>query len=122
MKNEIMYSQDHIWVMMEDSVAVLGLSAYAQQKLGGLVFLNLPNVGEVFNEGDVFGDVESIKTVSDLVFPFQGEIIEINESILDNPENISEKLEDSWLVKANVRKFADNLMDGTSYKEYTEQL
>ena len=122
MKNEIMYSQDHIWVMMKDSVAVLGLSAYAQQKLGGLVFLNLPNVGEVFNEGDVFGDVESIKTVSDLVFPFQGEIIEINESILDNPENISEKLEDSWLVKANVRKFADNLMDGTSYKEYTEQL
>lgn len=122
MKSELMYSRNHIWIKFENDIAIIGLSRYAQQKLGGLVFLNLPIEGDTFCEGDVFGDVESIKTVSDLIFPLQGKIIEVNEDLSDNLEKISEDIDGSWLVKVKVEKNSCNLMDKTAYEEYIKNL
>lgn len=122
MKSRFMYSKNHLWVKFEDDIVIIGLSKYAQQKLGGIVFLNLPTKGDTFYEGDVFGDVESIKTVSDLIFPLQGEIIEVNEELSDNPENISEDIDGSWLVKVKVDKNSCNLMDELAYEEYIKKL
>lgn len=122
MKSRFMYSKNHLWVKFEDDIVIIGLSRYAQQKLGGLVFLNLPNKGDTFYEGDVFGDVESIKTVSELICPLQGEIIEVNEDLSDNPENISEGIDGSWLVKVKVKENSCNLMDEAAYEEYIKKL
>lgn len=87
MSKEKLYSEDHIWVLYEDNIAVIGLSDYAQKQLGTLAFINLLEVGEKYQIGDVFGDVESIKTVSDLICPVDGEVVEVNESLIDNPSS-----------------------------------
>lgn len=121
MSKEKLYSEDHIWVLYEDNIAVIGLSDYAQKQLGTLAFINLPEVGEKYQAGDVFGDVESIKTVSDLICPVDGEVVEVNESLIDNPENIDDT-ETSWLIKVCINSRPENLMNEVTYREKVVQL
>ena len=84
------YSKNHLWLKTDRNTAEIGLTDYAAEKLRNIVFVNLPDVGEHLSEGEKFGDVESVKTVSDLISPVDGEVTEVNETLLDEPEVISE--------------------------------
>ena len=89
-KPELQYSKDHEWVKEEDGLFVIGISDFAQDALGDLVFVNLPEVGDAVTAGEAFGDVESVKAVSDLLSPVSGTVAEINEELLDAPEKLNE--------------------------------
>ena len=93
------YSKSHEWVKMEEGIAVIGLTDYAQSELGDLVFVNLPEVDDTVTAGEALGDVESVKAVSDIFCPVSGTVCEINEELLDHPELINEAPYDAWLIK-----------------------
>ena len=114
------YSKEHEWVSVEDDVAVLGITDYAQGELGDVVFIELPSVGEHFESGDAFGTIEAVKAVSDLYSPLNGEIIEINENLEDAPETINnDPYNDGWMVKLKLDDISqiDSLLDANAYKE-----
>jgi glycine cleavage system H protein len=97
------YSSTHEWVNAEGGIATLGITDYAQSELGEIVFVELPHVGSKFDKGDVFGTVESYKTVSDLVSPVSGEVVEINSALADSPQFINESpYEQGWTVKMKM--------------------
>ena len=97
--NELKYSKSHEWIRYEDGVAVVGISDFAQDALGDVVFVNLPEVGDSVTAGEAFGDVESVKAVSDLVSPVSGVVCAINEDLVDAPENLNEDCYASWIIK-----------------------
>ncbi|MEG0720646.1 MAG: glycine cleavage system protein GcvH, partial [Lachnospiraceae bacterium] len=100
----LVYTKSHEWVKeLEDNTVVIGLTDFAQSELGELVFVNLPEVGDETTAEESFADVESVKAVSDVFCPVSGEVIEVNEELLDAPELINEHPYDAWLVKiANI--------------------
>ena len=115
------YTKDHEWVKVEGSTAILGITDYAQQELGDVVFVELPKVGAQIKTGQSFGTVESVKAVSEIYAPLSGEITEINSELLDSPEKINQDPHGSaWLVKVRIAgpKEADGLMDATAYQGY----
>ena len=116
------YSKNHIWVKETDGKLSLGISAFAQQKLGSVMFLNLPDIGDILEAGRKFGDIESIKTVSDLISPIDGEVAEVNEVLLDDPDAINEDAEVSWFIKAYNTEFPDDLLTEEQYSEYCKTL
>lgn len=122
MNKEIMYSKNHLWVLIENGIATIGLSEYARRQLGTIAFLNLPEIDEVYGQNDIFGDVESIKTVSDLISPVNGKVVEINSDMADMPENINDDITESWLVKFQLSDDLYELMDAVAYQNYVEQL
>ncbi len=116
----LMYTSEHEWVKIENDIATVGITDFAQGELGDIIFLEFPEVDEEFNEGDIFGTIEAVKTVSDLFMPISGKIVEVNESLNDDPENVnSNPYESGWMVKielsANAR--TDSLLDSKSYLE-----
>lgn len=114
------YSDKHIRIFLKDECAVLGLSPYALNELKTIVFVNLPEIGEKIEVGEVFGDVESVKTVSDLISPINGVIVEVNEQLYDEPETL--KVE-NWLVKvSDFRLDMNKLMDEEHYGKYVKTL
>lgn len=116
----VFYSDKHIRILLDGERAVLGLSWYAIKELKTIVFVNLPDAGEKIEAGKAFGDVESIKTVSDLIAPVSGVIAEANEQLYDEPETLTEE---NWLVKVfNFRLDLDGLMDEEHYGKYVETL
>lgn len=119
---ECQYSKTHEWVkkVAEDEVLV-GLSDYAQDSLGDLVFISLPEVGENVVAGENMGDAESVKAVSDLFSPISGEVMEVNEAVLDAPQMINEDAMGAWLIKV---KISDNpaLMSEEEYVSYVASL
>lgn len=117
---ELKYSKTHEWLKMEDGVAVIGLTDFAQDELGDIVFINLPEEGDEFGVDDVFADVESVKAVSDINSPAGGSITEINEELLDAPEKINEAPYEAWLVKMEVSEEADDLMSAEEYEAFIE--
>ena len=121
-RKQLKYSKEHLWVSRNEDAALIGLSDYALRQLGTVVFLNLPEAGERFAAGDVFGDIESVKSVSDLIFPADGEIVQGNEALLDSPERLYEDMEKSWLVKATIENYPEDLMDADEYEQYLEKL
>lgn len=116
------FSKNHLWVKSDGANAEIGLTDYAAEKLGNIVFVNLPDVGENLSAGERFGDVESVKTVSDLISPIDGEVIEANETLLDEPEAISENPSETWLIKARVDNIPDGLMSAEEYDSFKESL
>lgn len=120
--NKRFFSNKHIWVQMNGNMAVLGISDYAQEKLGSIMFLNLPDVGERLSPGQRFGDIESIKTVSDLISPIEGEVINVNEELIDETELINEKPYESWFVEVKMDMVPDDLMDEETYLKRKEDL
>lgn len=116
------YSKDHIWVCKQEDMAVIGLSRYALQQLGQVVFLNLPEVGEQFAQGEIFGDIESIKNVSDLIFPLNGKVMKVNEGLMDTPEILDDDVEKSWLLQVRAESYPENFMDEDAYQKYVGQL
>lgn len=118
---ELKYSKSHEWVKEVDGEFVVGLTDYAQDALGDLVFVNLPEEGDTVTVGESFSDVESVKAVSDVFSPVSGEVVAVNEELLDNPQAINESPYDAWLVKiANVTE-TEELLDAKSYEELCAQ-
>jgi len=116
---ELKYTEEHEWVMVEDELAVIGISDFAQDALGDVVFVELPEVGTVLEAGKAFGVVESVKAVSDIYAPISGTVEEINEDLLEAPEIINTSpYEDGWMIKIRMddASEADKLMDAEAYQ------
>lgn len=117
--NNLKYSNDHEWLKMDGDVAYVGITAFAANELGDIVFLDITTVGETLEAGEVFGTVEAVKTVSDLMLPVGGEILEFNEALNDNPGTInSDPYNEGWIIKIKVTNSAeaDNLLDAAGYQ------
>ena len=98
--DDVKYTEDHEWTKLENEDAVVGISDYAQDQLGDIVFVELPQVGDTFEKGAEFGTVESVKAVSELYLPLSGEIMAVNESLEDSPELVNnEPYAGGWMVK-----------------------
>jgi len=115
------YTSDHEWLNAEDkNCCIIGITDHAQDSLGDVTFVELPEVGKTFSKGDVFGVVESVKAASDLFMPVGGQIQEINENLTDSPENLNQNpYGDGWLVKVkpDSENDLDNLLNPEQYKQ-----
>jgi glycine cleavage system H protein len=121
---ELKYTDEHEWAKIEDELVVIGITDYAQDALGEIVYIELPSEGDEITKGDSFGGVESTKSVSDLYAPVSGEVVEVNESLLDSPETINEDpYGDGWLIKVRIHDSDefDELMDSEQYSEFIEK-
>jgi glycine cleavage system H protein len=115
------YTEHDEWVRLEGDVATIGITDYAQNELGEIVFVELPEVGAALAAGDALGVVESVKAVADVYAPLAGEVTEVNDALPDDPSQInSSAFEDCWLIKIKVSDTAplDGLMDAATYKNY----
>ncbi len=112
------YTKDHEWLRLEGEVAYIGITDYAQSELGEIIFVEVETVGETLQEGDVFGTVEAVKTVSEMFLPISGEILEYNEELTDKPELVNEDpYGKGWIVKVSVSEAAqaENLLSAEAY-------
>ena len=115
---ELKYTKSHEWLKMEDGIAVIGISDFAQDALGDVVFVNLPAVGDEVTAGESFGDVESVKAVSDLISPVSGVVCEINEDLEDSPENLNEDPYGAWIIKVENVTGTEELLDAADYEAH----
>ena len=118
---EMKYSKDHEWMKEEDGVVVIGISDFAQDALGDVVFVNLPAEGDGVTAGDAFGDVESVKAVSDLVSPVSGTVCAVNEELLDQPELLNKAPYDAWIIKVENITDTEELLDAAAYEAFCAQ-
>lgn len=118
---ELKYSNDHEWVKTEGDGVLIGISDFAQDALGDIVFVNLPEVGDEVTAGEVFGDLESVKAVSDMCSPVSGKVAAINEELIDAPEKLNGDPYGAWIIKVeNITEQCD-LMDADSYAEFCKE-
>lgn len=118
---ELMYSKSHEWIkFIDDTTALIGLTDYAQDALGDLVFVNLPEEGDEVTAGEAFGDVESVKAVSDVFSPVSGTVAEVNEELLDAPERMNEDPYGAWLIKVENITDKEELLTADEYIEFYE--
>jgi glycine cleavage system H protein len=118
---ELQYTRSHEWVRTEDDTATIGITDHAQDELGDIVFVELPETGATFDAGDSFGTVESVKAVSDLYTPVGGKVVEVNEALSDSPEKINEDpYGEGWIVKIQVSGEAD-LLSASDYEQFLEE-
>lgn len=114
------FSKSHEWVKEEDGLTWVGISDFAQNALGDVVFVNLPEVGDEITAGDPFGDVESVKAVSDLVSPVSGTVAEVNEDLLDSPELLNSAPYDTWIIKVENVTETEELLSAAAYDAFCE--
>jgi glycine cleavage system H protein len=118
---ELQYTKSHEWVRTEGDTATIGITDHAQDELGDVVFVELPEVGASFDAGDSFGTLESVKAVSDLYTPVGGEVVEVNEALNDSPEKINDDpYGDGWIVKLSVSDKGD-LLSASDYEHFLEE-
>lgn len=118
-----LFSKEHIWVMETGPHTVrIGISDYAQRQLNAIIFLNLPDIGEEVSAGERLGDVESLKTVSDLISPVSGTVVGVNLEVADAPEAVNTDPYGSWLAEIRADSIPDDLMDHTGYQRYLESI
>ena len=117
---DLKYSKSHEWIAEEDGLHVIGISDYAQHSLGDIVFINLPEVDDEVTIGDAFGDIESVKAVSDVLSPVTGIVAEINESLFDAPETINEDPYGSWLIKVKDVTETEELLTSDENDAFVE--
>lgn len=118
------YSKEHEWVLVEDDVAIIGITEFAQGELGDIVFVELPEVGEKISKDDPFSSLESVKAVSDIFAPISGAVVEINDDLKENPEAINEDpYGDGWMIKVEMTDMDElkDLMSPEDYAEFIEQ-
>lgn len=121
----VRYQESHEWARKDGDLVVIGVSDYAQDELGDVVFVEFPSVGAALKKGDAFGVVESVKAASDLYMPVTGTVAEINETLSDKPETINESpFGEGWIIKIKPDDASelDTLMDAAAYRSYTEGL
>lgn len=121
---DLLYSQDHEWVRVEGEEAVLGITDYAQDQLSDVVYVELPEIGDAFERGDIMAVVESVKAASDVYTPVTGEILEINETLEDSPEVVNQDpYGEAWFVRISLDDASelDELLDAKAYEAFIEE-
>jgi len=121
---DCLYTREHEWIRVEDDVGVIGITDYAQEALGDIVYVELPSVGDHFSQGEPFGNVESVKAVSELYMPVSGEIVEVNEDLAESPQLVNEDpYGDGWMVKIALSDPTEleTLMSASEYEEYVKE-
>ncbi len=118
---DLKYTKDHEWIRVSGDIAEIGITNFAQDQLGDVVFVELPDVGRKIKAGDTFGSIESVKAVSELFAPMSGEVIEVNPSLKDHPEVVNSKPHETWMVKVRVSdpNEAGSLLDSAQYEALT---
>jgi len=121
---DLLYSEEHEWVKKEDGKVRIGITDFAQDELGDIVFVELPEVGDDIESDEPFGSVESVKTVSELYAPLSGKVVEVNEELEDSPEFVNESpYEKAWMIvvePSNESEF-DDLLSAEGYQEFVEE-
>ena len=115
---ELKYTRSHEWMRMEDGVAVVGISDYAQDALGDVVFINLPQEGDETAAGESFGDVESVKAVSELICPVTGTVCAVNEDLMDAPELLNQDPYAAWIIKVDNITETEELLEADEYESF----
>jgi glycine cleavage system H protein len=112
------YTKDHEWIKIDGTVALIGITDFAQGELGDIVYLDINTVGEEIKEHEVFGTVEAVKTVSDLFMPVSGKVLEVNPLLESNPEKVnSDPYGDGWMIKVELKGNTSGLLSASQYKE-----
>lgn len=119
----ILCSKSHEYVLEKNGQYLIGLTDYAVEQLGDVVFVELPDVGSSFSKGEVFGTVESVKAASEIYMPIGGKVLEVNEALLDKPEMLNESpYEKAWLIKLEAEDFNADSGDLLEYEDYKEEI
>jgi len=118
---DMKYTKDHEWIRISGDIAEIGITNFAQDQLGDVVFVELPEPGRTIKAGESFGSIESVKAVSELFAPMSGEVLEVNPSLKDHPEVVNSHPHETWMVKVRVSdpKEAGSLLDSTQYDGFT---
>lgn len=121
--DDIRYADSHEWVKLEDGIATVGITDYAQHALGDIVYVDMPEVGDEVTKGEEFGAVESVKAASDLISPISGEVVEINEALEDEPGLVNQDAFANWIMKVKVSDAAEieDLLDAAAYAKICEE-
>lgn len=117
---ELKYTKDHEWLRVEGDTAVVGITEFAQDQLGDIVFIEIETEGETLDKEETFGTIEAVKTVSDLFMPVSGEVVEVNEALADSPELVNKSaFDEGWLIKIKLSDMShlDELMSAEAYTE-----
>lgn len=122
-KEGLYYSESHEYIRVEGNYGFIGISDYAQHALGNVVYVDMPDVDDDVEAGEEFGAVESVKAASDLISPVSGTVVEVNESLEDQPELINQDPWENWIIKVELsdKSELDNLMDAKSYEEFCKE-
>lgn len=118
---DLKYSNDHEWIRLNGEEALVGITDYAQNELGEIVFVDVATEGETIAQDEVFGSIEAVKTVSDLMMPVEGEVLEVNDKLEDQPELVnSDPYGEGWIVKIKIKQASqlDKLMNSAKYKDF----
>jgi len=115
------YTKDHEWLLVESGTGSVGITDFAQQQLGDVVYVEMPEVGATLTAGQAFGTIESVKAVSELFAPVSGEVVEVNSALKDHPESINSTPHDAWIIKVRLANAADAdaLLDAAAYETHT---
>ena len=119
----LLYSESHEWLKVEDGIAVIGITDYAQHAMGDLSYVDMPEVDDEVEKGEEFGAVESVKAASDLISPVSGVVVEVNEALNDSPELVNSDPYENWIIKVQLSDASEteNLMDAAAYKEFIKE-
>ena len=114
---DLKYTKEHEWIRIDGDTGAVGITDFAQQQLGDVVYVELPDVGAIIAAGDVFGTIESVKAVSELFAPVSGQVVAVNTDLKSSPELVNNKPHDTWMIKVHFTKRAEveALMDVTAY-------
>ena len=118
---DLKYSEDHEWVRKVGDLIVVGITDYAQGELGDVVYLDLPAIGDTFDQKEPFGSIEAVKAAADLYMPIAGEIVEVNDALPDSPETINkDPYGEGWMIKIKIEKTSEyeNLLDAAAYEQH----
>ena len=118
---DLKYTKDHEWIRLSGDIAEIGITDFAQEQLGDVVYVELPETGRAITAGESFGSIESVKAVSELFAPMSGEVIEVNASLKDHPEAVNAKPHETWMVKVRVSdpNATGSLLDSAQYEALT---
>ncbi len=117
--NDLKYTKEHEWIKIEGNKGIIGVTKYAIEQLGDVVYLDLPKIGAQFKANETFGTIESTKTVSDLYIPVTCKVEDVNKNIVDNPETLAEDAyTKGWLIKVEITETPTNLLSSSEYAEY----
>ena len=114
------YTKDHEWIEVSGDRGTIGITDYAQQQLGDVVYIDLPDVGSTVSAGQSFGTIESVKAVSELYAPVSGEVTDVNKALGEKPETVNSNPHESWMIAIKVSGGDDDLLDATQYAELTK--
>lgn len=120
---KLLYTKEHEWIKNKDDEVIIGITDFAQSQLGDIIFLELPDVGEKITEGEPFGEVEAVKTVSELYAPVNGTVIEVNDDLEDSPDKVNQDCYgEGWIIKIRLDQkiIKENLLDYQGYTKLVE--